>query len=379
MITHPHISWHMPDLNSSDLKLVSQAFESGWISNGPYVSEFEDKICKLTGSKHALAVCNGTVALHLAMWGLEIGPGDEVIIPAFTFVAPASIAKLLGATVVSVDICPDSWCICPKSVREAITPKTKAIVAVHTYGNIANMSELLVISQETGIPLIEDAAESFGSLYDGQHSATIGQVGIYSFHATKNITTGEGGMVLTSDSDLYERMIAFREHGMKQRRTYWHDYAGHNFRLTNLQAALGCSQMDRFQLISQAKQNLHRNYLRTFSENETFIVQKFDPRVSPVLWAFAVLLNLELPDKQSRKIRDEVIALMSNDNIETRPGFVHLSDLPPFAHLPNECSNAVDVSARAIVLPSHTQITESDVNHVYQRLQFHTERVLKNV
>ncbi|MCA9130864.1 MAG: aminotransferase class I/II-fold pyridoxal phosphate-dependent enzyme, partial [Planctomycetales bacterium] len=241
--TDAFIPWATPSYWGREREYVNDALESVWISGGPYVDRFELEFANALGVAHAITVSNGTTALHLAMLGLEIEPGDEVILPGFGFMAAANIVLHMGARPVFADVDPATWCMDPESVAAKVSNRTKAIVPIHTYGCAADLSSLRNLCMSKGIALIEDAAEALGTKFGGLQVGTVGAVGTFSFHATKTITTGEGGMVTTNDDALNERMRLFRNHGMSGRR-YYHHVAGHNFRMTNLQAALGCAQLE---------------------------------------------------------------------------------------------------------------------------------------
>jgi perosamine synthetase len=370
------IPFSRPFIGSEEEKLIIEALQSGWISNGPFVNQLEDLIKAYTGSPYAVAVCNGTAALHLVLWGIGIRPGDEVIVPSFGFIAAASISNLLGAKVIGVDACPKTWCIDPEAVKKSITPYTKAIIVIHTYGNIANMKDLLEISVGHGIPLIEDAAEAFGSKYKERYAGTMGQAGIFSFHASKTLTTGEGGMVLTSDGNLYERMIALREHGMKERKKYWHEYAGHNFRLSNLQAALGCAQFAKLPQIVAGRKKIHKIYLSLIKEHKLFTPQYFQEEIDPVIWSFAIMLETRETGITLRKKRDRIIELLENERVELRPGFYPLNELPPFQKTVKKCAISSWLSQRIIALPTYLEMTERDLEFIVQRLTYQARSIL---
>ena len=202
-----------------------------------------------------MATCNGTAAIHLAYLALGLKAGDEIIVPGFCYLAAANIAVLMGLSPVFVDVDPDTYCVAAKNIRASITEKTKLIVVVHTYGNVCSMDEIMSLAKSSQIPVLEDAAESFGSQNKGRQSGTIADIGTYSFHATKTITTGEGGMVLTARKDLAEKVMLYRTHGVLGKR-YWHEVPGHNFRLTNLQAALGCAQFKKIDHIFKERQRV---------------------------------------------------------------------------------------------------------------------------
>ena len=261
-MTAKRIPWAQPILYGMEATYVAKALESTWISGGPYVEELEKRIAEFQEVPFALAVNNGTSAIHLAYLGIGLQPGDEVIVPGFGFLAAANIALHMHAKPVFAEVDPDTWCLTAETVAPCLTPRTRAIVAVHTYGNVAPMAELCELGRRHGIPVIEDVAEAFGSRYQGKPAGSFGTLACFSFQATKTITTGEGGMVLTRDADLHKAMLLYRSHGMNQRR-YWHEVPGHNFRLTNFQAAMGCAQLDALETIVSQRQRMHQPFIAT--------------------------------------------------------------------------------------------------------------------
>jgi len=237
-----------PSITQKEISYVTDAVKSGWVSSlGYYIFEFEKKFAEFIGTKYALTTSNGTTALHLTLASLGIKEGDEVIIPDLTFVATANAVAYTGAKPIIVDVEEDIWCIDPDSIRKSITPKTKAIIPVHLYGHSADMDEIIKISNEYGLHVIEDAAEAHGAEYKGKKVGSLGKCGVFSFYGNKIITTGEGGMITTDDEKLYERAKFLRDHAMNKEKRYWHSEIGFNYRITNLQAALGLAQLERIE------------------------------------------------------------------------------------------------------------------------------------
>ena len=351
------IPWAQPDFWGNEQAYVAEALRSTWISGGPFVERFEREFASRCGSRYAVAVANGTAALHAAYLALGLGPGDEVIVPGFAFQAGANMALLCGAKPIFAEVEEDTWCLSPHSVRRHLSPRTRAIVPVHTYGNVCDMNAISEIAADAGAAVIEDAAESFASEYCGKASGTFGAMGCFSFQATKTITTGEGGMIVTDDSKLYERLCLFRSHGMARRR-YWHEVSGHNFRLTNLQAAVGCAQLERLDRIIRERKRVHDCYKAGLSQLTGVTMQHFGAEVSPVLWALAVRLD----PKVFRQGRDGVIAQLADRGIETRPGFYAASEQPLYAtdRLP-----VCETVAREIVsLPTFASLTADQIDRI---------------
>lgn len=349
------IPWAKPTLVGRERDYVLEALESSWISGGPFVDRLEKEVPARMGVGHGVAVANGTAALHLALLGLGIGPGDEVIVPAFTFIAAANMTLMVGATLVAADIDPEGWCLDPDDVAKRITQRTKAIIPVHLYGNIAAMEPLLRLGEAHGIPIIEDAAEAAFSTYQGRAAGTMGRIGTFSFHATKTITTGEGGMVVTDDGALAERLRKIRDHGMRKDRRYWHDIVAHNFRMPNLVAAIGCAQLEKLDAIIAERARVQAAYRRHLAGIDGVRAQLFAPEVKPVLWALAV--QLLAPEAAER--RQAVMDTLEQEGIETRPGFYDLAQLPPYGcpALPV----AAKVSRTVLSLPTYPDLSDADI------------------
>jgi perosamine synthetase len=226
---------YQPSLTGNEKKYVNECLDSSWISSkGKFIAEFEEKFGQYIGIKHSLSVCNGTVALHLALEGLGIGPGDEVIVPTLTYIASVNAIKYTGATPIFVDSLPDTWQLDPESVKQKITRKTKAIMVVHLYGHPCPMRELTQIAQANNCHIIEDCAEALASYYENKHVGTFGAVSTFSFFGNKTITTGEGGMVVCHDNELYKKILRLRGQGLATDKEYWHDIIGYNYRMTNI-------------------------------------------------------------------------------------------------------------------------------------------------
>jgi len=356
---HINLPWAKPNYWGQEREWVADALSSSWISGGAYLDRLEAEIGPWNGATHALAVNNGTTAIHLAFLAIGLNRGDEVVIPGFAFLAAANVALHMGAVPVFADVDPQTWCVTAEAVERCLSPRTKAVVPVHTYGNACDMEPLMELCRAAGIPVIEDAAEAFGSSYRGRRLGSIGDLGTLSFQATKTITTGEGGMVLTSRDEFVLPMKLYRSHGMRVRR-YFHEVAGHNFRLTNMQAALGCAQFACIDDIITARRGMHESYRAALAGIDGITLQHFAPDVDPVLWAFAVTLDAGAFPQG----RDAVIDQMSARGIETRNGFCSPAEM---GHLYGPVTNidtARDLSDRIISLPSYPTLTAAEIEHV---------------
>lgn len=357
-----YIPWAKPDFWGMEERYLVEALHSSWISGGPFVDRLEREMAAITGSSFAIATSNGTTAIHLAYLSLGLQPGDEVIVPGFCYLAAANIALQMGVKPVFAEVDPDTYCVTAKAIEEVITPRTKLIVAVHTYGNICEMGEIMSLAQIKGVTVLEDAAESFASKYKGRQSGTIAQIGTYSFHATKTITTGEGGMVVTNDEALSRKMALYRSHGVIGRR-YWHEVPGHNFRLTNLQSALGCAQLERLDSIIKARKHIHHTYTNALKGIEGLRLQTFRSEVDPVLWALAV----ELDPVAYPQGRDRVMEQLLEDGIETRNGFYAASQLPIYPDC-RPLPICERLANNVISLPTFASLEEQQIKDISSKL-----------
>jgi perosamine synthetase len=353
------IPWCNITYNPRAGALIQEAIQSTWISDGPFVDQFEMEFKRLINSPFGTTVSSCTTALHLAMLGLGIGPGDEVIIPGFTFVAPANMALMVGATPVYADIDPDTWLLDHHSVKKKLTKRTKAVVAVHTYGNVCNMDKLLEITESENLFLIEDVAEACFSRFKDKPAGSLSIAGCFSFQAAKTISMGEGGFVATPDENLYNKMKSIRSHGMDSKVKYMHHVVGHNFRLTNLVAAVGCAQLEDIEDGIQKRQTLYKLYQEKLSTASGFQIQHIHDEVEPVIWALAIKI-----DPKFFPERDVIMAKMKEAQIETRPGFYPFSEIKLYDA--PELKHSLEVGKNIICLPFFPGLNDSDVDRICQ-------------
>ena len=309
-----------------------------------------------------MAVSNGTVALHLALVTLGIGPGDEVIVPDLTFAAPVNAVLYVGATPVLVDIDQHSMTMNMGAAERAVTARTRAIIPVHLYGHPVDMGQVLALAKKHDLAVVEDCAEAIGSLYQGVPVGNFGHAAIFSFYGNKTITTGEGGMLLFKDAAMYERARMLRDHGMSRDRRYWHDQVGFNYRMTNIQAAIGVAQMERIEkFVDRKRWNAHQYRLRLSNVAGLQLVSEAVDVVNSY-WFYTILLPRELSAK-----RDEIIGMMLKNGVEARPVFYPMHRMPPYAPFVKTgqtypISDAV--SDAGISLPSGVNMSEADVEKV---------------
>jgi perosamine synthetase len=357
------IPWALPYIDEREKKLINQAYDSTWISDGPFVSSFEEEFRQVIGSSFSLTTCNGTASLKMAMLALGVSDDSEVIVPGLTFSAPANQALLIGATPVYVEIDCDTWCIDPGQIEKSISKKTKAIVVVHLYGNVCNMDEIVNLSKKHNIALIEDCAQAVLSTYDGGYAGTFGDVGVFSFQATKTITTGEGGMVVTNEESLHQKMSLTRNHGMTADKKYFHQCIGDNFRMTNIQAAMGQAQLEKREEIVEKRKRLYQIYKEELSGVSEIVFQKITDKATPVPWALPVVVK---PTRQ--KNRDKLGEYLSKYGIETRPGFYPFSTMPHLYGAP-ELPNCSEVGLNLLCLPFFTSLDHHKVSVICSKIR----------
>ena len=355
------ISMACPVFNGNEKKYLMECIDTGWVSaNGRFVNEFEAAFAEICGTRYALSCANGTVSLHLTLLGLGIGPGDEVIMPALTYIATANCVRYCGATPVFVDSEESTFNMDVSGLENKITSRTRAIMPVHLYGLPCNMPEILRIARKHGLYVIEDAAEAFGAKIGEKLTGSFGDVASFSFFGNKIITSGEGGMVVTDNEELYKKIKLLKGQGMSADRRYWHEIVGYNYRMTNMQAAIGLGQLENRQWHLNERKRVARAYEACFSGMEDYVhFQSTPPGYSNVYW----MTNIILTDKV-RLDRDAVMAQMEANNVEMRPVFYPMHVMPPYfdpdCHLPV----AEKLAARGISLPSHALLTQEDIRYV---------------
>lgn len=348
---------YQPDLSGNEKKYVNDCLDSTWISSkGKYLPLFEDRFKQFVGVKHATGVCNGTVALHLALIALGIGEGDEVLIPTLTYIASVNAISYTGATPVFVDSLNSTWQIDPDDVRKKITPKTKAVMAVHLYGHACDMDALSAICKENDLFLIEDCAEAIGTKYKGRHVGTFGDISTFSFFGNKTITTGEGGMVVTNDETLFDRSVHFKGQGLAKHRQYWHDVIGYNYRMTNICAAIGYAQMERIEEFIKRKREIAELYKTCLQDTKVIFHGEAENTVNSY-WICSILT----PDGESR---DPLREHLADAGIETRPLFYPVHTMPMYSSKFQKLSVAENLGWRGINLPSYPGLKDDDVIHI---------------
>ena len=354
-------------LSGKEEEYVMDAVRSSWISSkGKFIGEFEKSVGSYLGTKHAVSVSNGTCALMLALKAIGVGPGDEVIVPTLTFAATINAVIHVGADPVLVDSERNHWNMDPAQFKLAITPKTKAVIPVHLYGHPCNLADILGIAEDNNVVVIEDAAEAQGAEWHGKKVGGIGTIGCMSFFANKIITTGEGGMCVTNDDGLAQRMKILRDHGMSPEKRYWHEEIGYNFRMTNINAAIGVAQMENIDEYLKRRNYLSNIYADGLSSVAGLDIYPDSPYGNKVDWLFCVFLN-----EKTRIERDSLIAKLKGQAIDSRPTFYPIHLMPPYRDV-RKCGsldNAVKFGLSGINLPLYPSLNEDEVNHIMRTLE----------
>jgi len=354
-----------PMLIGNEKAYVMDCLKSTWISSsGKYIERFEAAFADFCEVKYAISCCNGTVALHLALMALDVGPGDEVIVPTLTFVATANAVTYCGARPIFVDSEPETWNLNPALLEEKITPLTKGIIVVHLYGHPVDMEPVLDIAQRHGLFVIEDAAEAHGAEYKGQRVGSIGNIGTFSFYGNKIITTGEGGMVVTNDDALAKKVRQLKGQGMDPNRRYWFPMIGYNYRMTNIAAAIGLAQLEKAEWHIQCRLEIAAWYREQLRDTPGVVWQFEKEWARHVHWMFTIVLDDDLLS------RDEVMAHLQERGIESRPVFYPMHTLPPYRNSSHRDSFPIAerIARRGISLPTWAGLTCEDVRYVCDSL-----------
>jgi len=348
---------YRPRFTGKEKNHVMDCLDSTWISSkGKYIHEFESRFASYLGISNAVSVCNGTVALHVALEALGIGRGDEVLVPTLTYIASANAVSYTGANVVFVDSEPDYWQIDVDKAERKITNKTKAIMPVHLYGHPCDMDAVMTLASKYSLLVVEDCAEAIGTKYDDQFVGTFGDIACFSFFGNKTITTGEGGMVVSNNPVHADMALRLKGQGLGKGREYWHDLIGYNYRMTNICAAIGCAQMESIEIIVARKQAIAAWY-QEFLNDVPVQVQGIKSGVSHSFWMVSIVTD-------EARHRDPLRTTLLEQSIETRPLFypIHLMDMyrQEGCHYPV----AEDLAFRGITLPSYPDLTRDDVMHI---------------
>jgi perosamine synthetase len=353
------------DVTGNEEKYVTEAIRSSWISStGKYLEQFEADFSELCETNFALSCSNGTVALHLALLGLGLRPGDEVIVPSMTYIATANAVRYCGAEPVFVDIDPDTWCISPEAIESAITPRTRGIIAVHLLGHPADMDAINEIAAINGLWVVEDAAEAHFALYKDKPVGGLGTLGTFSFFGNKILTCGEGGAITLNDSQLAIRLKMLRGQGMDPKRRYYFPITGYNFRLTNIACAMLCAQLERKEEIFRKRLAIFERYTEALDGVRGIGFQPCAPWATIAPWMYCITID----PREFGSSRDSVMRALKAAGIESRPFFYPLHQLPPFAksalqqNQPLALTN--ELGATGLMLPTYNQLAFEDIDRI---------------
>lgn len=356
-----------PVLGGNEKTYVMECLETGWISSiGRFISLFESKFAEFCGASCAVATNNGTSALHLALAALGVGPGDEVIVPTLTYVASANAVRYCGARPVFVDAEPGAMNLDPALIESKLTERTKGIVVVHLFGHPADVDPILEIARRRGLFVLEDAAEAHGALYRGRPVGSLGDIAAFSFYGNKILSTGEGGMVVTSKPELRDRALLLRGQGMDPARRYWFPVVGFNYRMTNIAAAIGLAQLEQVDGFLEQRKTLAATYKFFLHDIQEFVQIPIEYAwAQHSYWAFPIVLRDSV-----RLCRDRIICALENDGIESRPVFHPMHELPPYREESGAYPVADRFSARGICLPMHCALSQDDIAYIAARLAY---------
>ena len=362
----------MPFVGMEEYEAIKQCFETNWITEGPLAKEFNEKLCDLVGVKYGVYAPNGTMALILGLKAIGIGPGDEVIVPDVTFFASATSVEFLGAQPVFVDVC-ENLQINVEDCERVLTDKTKAIMPVHLFGFAANMDDVMAFAKKHDLLVIEDAAQALGIKWDHKGCGSFGDVGCFSFFADKTLTTAEGGFVTTNDEEIYDRLLFLRNQGRRNRGSFIHPEMGYNFRMTDIQCAIGLAQLKKFNVLVEKKNIIHRRYTELLFDFEYVDIYQPPEQVYPFV-PFRVILRTK---------NNEAAGLMEHmreNDVEPRMFFYPLHKQPAFECWSSDERYAGEhfpVAERSynngICLPSFVSITDEQIQYVCQVIRGYYE------
>lgn len=352
-----------PSISTGEIKYVMDAVKNGWNEEyDKYIKKFSEAFAKYIGVKYAWPTSSGTGALHAAILALNVQKGDEVIIPEITFVASANVVEYVGAKPVFVDVERDTWTIDPSEVEKKITKKTKAIMPVHIYGNVADMDPINKIAKKYGLKVIEDACPSVGAEYKGKRTGNLSDIAAFSFQGAKIMVTGEGGMIVTNNAELYEKASYWGNHAKEKNKIFWHDNIGYMYRMANLLAALGLGQLQRNEKFIAKKRKIFGWYKERLKDIDGISMNIEKEGTKSIYWMSSIVL-----DKDFGLTRDEIIAKLKEKKIDTRPFFYPLSMFPMWKE--QKTPNAHHVGLNGINLPSGVNLTEEQVVYVSEQVK----------
>ena len=351
-----------PSITQKEIDYVMDAVKNGWYENwNGYLKKFEKKFAEYVGTKYAIATSSCTGAMHIALAALRVGRGDEIIVPETTWGGTAAVVTYVGATPVFVDIERDTWTMDPESLKKAITPKTKGILSVHLYGHPANMDEITRIAKEHGLFILEDAAPSIGSEYKGRKTGSLGDAAAFSFQGAKLLVTGEGGMLVTSDENIYERACFLADQGRDSHRQFYINEISYKYKMSNIQAALGLAQLERINELLEKKRRIYEWYTSSLGGKKGITLSAEKDWAKTNHWMSSILL-----EDTVQIDREELRAKLKERNIDTRPIFPPISNFPMFTKGKNPVAEFV--GQRGINLPSPMTLTKEQADYVAENV-----------
>ena len=354
-----------PSITEKEISYVTDAVTNGWNQHwGDYIAKFEKSFAEYVGTKHALATSSCTGALHLILAGLGLQAGDEVIVPEISWIATAAAPSYTGAKPVFVDVDADTWCMNPAALEKAITPRTRVIIPVHIYGHPANMPEIMRIANKHGIDVVEDAAPSLGANINGKRTGSFGRAAAFSFQGAKIMVTGEGGMLVTNDTELFERIKGLGDHGRDPHKTFWNSSIGFKYKMSNLQAALGLAQLERIEELVEKKREIYRWYAEGLRGCPHIQLNAERPGHLNIMWMSSLILSEQAPLS-----RDELMKKLKEANVDSRPFFYPMSVFPMFETAQSPVAERL--AKGGINLPSGHNLTQEQVQYVCAVLKHH--------
>jgi perosamine synthetase len=355
-----------PVFMGNEKTYLTECIDSGWISsNGRFIKTFEENFAQFCGTQYALSCANGTVALHLALLAFDVQPGDEILLPTLTYVASANAVTYCGARPVFIDSEAETGNLDPALIEPKITEKTKGIIVVHLYGHPVDMDAVSSIAKKHGLFVIEDAAEAHGATYKERMIGTLGDIATFSFYGNKIITTGEGGMVVTSNQQLAEKMLLLKGQGMDPQKRYWFPVVGYNYRMTNMQAAIGLAQLENISWHLEKRKEIARIYSQYLDHLKEFVILPVEKSwANHAFWMYSIILKDHLDGH-----RDQMMTFLAEQGIETRPFFYPMHQLPMYQESPDLYPVAETLSRQGMNLPTHGLLQEADIAYIAQSIE----------
>tara|TARA_R110000744_G_scaffold124539_2_gene230091 strand:+ start:2529 stop:3674 length:1146 start_codon:yes stop_codon:yes gene_type:complete len=360
------VNQFQPYIGNEEYESIKECFDINWITEGPKAKEFSKKLCNLIGCKYGVFAPNGTLSLYLGLKAIGIKPGDEVLVPNFTFIASANAVEMIGAKPIFVDINIDTLHIDLDKCNKLITTKTKAIMPVHIYGTAADMDSIIKFANKNKLKVIEDAAQAIGVKWNGQHCGSFGDVGSFSFFADKTITTGEGGFVCTNSETIYKKLLYIRNQGRLNRGSFQHPEIGYNFRITDIQCAIGLVQLKKLDIIIQKKQTILQLYKNNLHGVNGIKILEAVNNSNHVPFRVAILFDVKI---------NEIMNYLSNNNIETRTFFYPIHKQPCYITnnytdtIHNKFTNSIYAYEHGLCMPSFPELKESEIIYVCDKLK----------